>query len=116
MTASIDFDKQVKPFFVEYCIRCHSGNRPSGRLNFTGATDLKRAAGNSDNSRIYNAISSTSTRNHMPPNRSAQPSADDIAMIKQWIDQGANISADYPVTPPPTTESSNDGPGPGNDD
>lgn len=97
VAASIDFDKQVKPFFDEYCIRCHggtAGRRPSGGYNLANAVGLKRSAGTPDDSTIYDVLTDVP---HMPPRGQPQPTADDIAMIKQWIVEGAKISASYPT-------------------
>ncbi len=97
--ASVDFDKDVKPIFAEYCVRCHGGGtRVSGRVNLANKAGLARVAGNSERSTLYSVISEQG-RNHMPPQGQDQPEADDIAMIKKWIDAGANIPDTYSVGP-----------------
>lgn len=99
--ASVDFDKDVKPIFAEYCVRCHGGGtRVSGRVNLATKDGLARVAGNSERSTLYSVISSDG-RNHMPPQGQDQPDAGDIAMIKKWIDAGANIPDSY-APPAPT--------------
>jgi uncharacterized membrane protein len=95
---AVDFDKQVQPFFANYCFQCHGPTRQSSRTRFdTKAGILARVTpGDSSKSLVYNYISSTS-RNHMPPQGQDQPTADEIAMIKQWIGEGAKISSSYPA-------------------
>jgi len=103
VAASIDFDKQVKPFFAEYCVRCHGGGtRVSGRVNLATKDGLTAAAGTPGKSRIFTAISAPIDGDgHMPLQGQPQPEADDIAMIKQWIGEGTKISADYSLAPAP---------------
>jgi uncharacterized membrane protein len=103
--AAIDFDAKVQPFFATYCFRCHGPNRQSGRTRFdTKAGILARVTpGDADNSRLVHMITATDD-DHMPPtNVPDQPSADEIAMIKQWIKEGAKISDSYPAGTPPAT-------------
>jgi uncharacterized membrane protein len=99
--APVDFDKQVQPFFANYCLQCHGPNRQSGRTRFdTKAGILARVTpGDSAGSILYRYISATSGT-HMPPVGQDQPTADEVAMIKQWITEGAKISASYPVNAP----------------
>jgi uncharacterized membrane protein len=96
--AAIDFDQKVQPFFATYCFRCHGPNRQSGRTRFdTKAGILARVTpGDADNSTLFHMITATDD-DHMPPqNIQEQPTADDIAMIKQWISEGAKVSDSYP--------------------
>lgn len=96
--APVDFDMQVQPFFANYCLQCHGPSRQSGRTRYdTKAGILARVtAGDASKSILYSYISSTGC-NHMPPEGMDQPTADEIAMIKQWITEGAKISASYPA-------------------
>lgn len=99
--APVDFDKQVQPFFATYCFQCHGPRRQSGRTRYDTKTGIlmRVTPGDPANSILYTNISSTG-RNHMPPATEDQPTADDIAMIKQWITEGAKISDSYPVNAP----------------
>ncbi len=99
VVAVIDFDTKVQPFFATYCFRCHGPNRQSSRTRFdTKAGILARVTpGDTANSALFYRIS-TDGDDHMPPaNIQDQPTADDIAMIKQWITEGAKISDSYPA-------------------
>ncbi len=99
VAASVDFDKQVKPFFDNYCGDCHTGARVRGGVHVDTKAGLTSIAGTTSSSRLYSALTATG-RNHMPPQGEDQPSADDIAMIKKWIDAGAQISDSYPPGTP----------------
>lgn len=100
VAASIDFDKQVKPFFAEYCAGCHGGNparRPSGGVNVTTKSGLlsRITPGDPDHSGLFEEMGGP--RKSMPPRNAPQPEAADIAMIKQWITEGAKVSDSYPT-------------------
>jgi hypothetical protein len=100
--AAVDFDAKVQPFFATYCFNCHGPNRQRGRTRFdTKAGILARVTpGDPDNSRLVHMITATDD-DHMPPSSvQNQPSADDIAMIEQWIKEGAKISDSYPADVP----------------
>jgi hypothetical protein len=88
----IDFNAQVKPIFVEYCYRCHGLGKQSGgvRLDVEANVRLHVIPGNPVRSDIYRAItSSPNVSDHMPPVSQAQPEDEDLAIIKQWIMEGA---------------------------
>jgi len=95
---AIDFDSQVKPFFANYCLQCHGPKRQSNRVRFDTQLGLKAqlTPGNPASSRMYRAMTS-----NMPPEGMDKPTAAEIAVIKQWITEGANISASYPMGTPP---------------
>jgi uncharacterized membrane protein len=101
-TAPIDFDQQVKPFFANYCLQCHGQDRSPRGVNFSTKTGLLRRVtpGDPASSAIYNVI--FGRRKSMPPLGMDQPTANEIATIKQWIIEGAKISASYPPGTPAT--------------
>jgi mono/diheme cytochrome c family protein len=97
--ATIDFDAKVKPFFATYCFRCHGPNRQSGggtRFDTKAGILARVTPGDPDNSKVVHMITATDEDHMPPPTIQDQPSADDIAMIKQWIKEGANIPDSYP--------------------
>jgi len=99
VVATIDFDQKVQPFFASYCLRCHGPNRQAGRTRFdTKAGILARVKpGDAANSTLFKMISTTEDDGHMPPsNIQEQPTANEIAMVKQWINEGAKVSDSYP--------------------
>jgi len=96
---AIDFDQQVKPFFANYCIQCHGPKRQANRVRFDTQIGLRGqlSPGNPTASHMYRAMTS-----NMPPEGMDKPTAAEIAVIKQWITEGAKISDSYPMgTPPP---------------
>ncbi|MCB9252156.1 MAG: hypothetical protein H6605_06785 [Flavobacteriales bacterium] len=90
---TVYFAKDILPIFTTYCLGsgCHEGNRPPEGLNLT--TFLKAMASgkikpfNSKGSDVYEVLTETDPKKIMPP--SGALSSDKIALIKKWIDQGA---------------------------
>ena len=99
IAAKVDYVKQVQPFFAQYCYQCHGNGRSSGgvRLDVKASTMKHIKAGDPDNSDVYRAVTrSTGASDHMPPITQDQPGDSDLAMLKQWITEGAV----WPDAPP----------------
>jgi uncharacterized membrane protein len=90
--AKVDFNQQVRPFFAEYCYQCHGNGQQRGgvHLDVKASTLMHITPGNPDRSDVYRAMTrSMGASDHMPPVSQEQPEDNDIAMIKQWITEGA---------------------------
>src|SRR5262245_5761422 len=106
--ARIDFRRDVQPIFREQCYGCHGQDQQMNgfRLDRRGAamrggTQSVIGPGNADGSRLYHRLIGTQFGTRMPP---AGPlHADQIAIIKAWIDQGAawpdDVSGERPSLP-----------------
>lgn len=91
------FESDVLPIFVAYCSTtglggegCHNpGDRAEG-YDFTNYNGIMRGvdAGNPGNSEIMEAIRENGD-DQMPPADRAQPTAEQIAAIEDWIKSGA---------------------------
>ena len=93
LVAKVDYEKQVKPIFAEYCYKCHGLGKHSEGLSLdVQASAMRRInPGNPARSGVYRAMTSgVGSEDHMPPASEEQPSAADIATIGQWITEGAN--------------------------
>jgi cytochrome c553 len=93
--AQISFDTDVQPVLEKHCLSCHGETMQSGRFDLrTRDSVLKGGArggdvvpGDAAGSRLYRRIAGLE-RPAMPAQ--AEPlSANEIAAIKAWIDQGA---------------------------
>jgi hypothetical protein len=104
------YTKDVKPFLKQYCMNCHNDVR--GRAGYSVETfadlmkDGRRGAlvvpQKPDDSRLL--LSLTGRGRRMPPGRSPQPKADEIAKVHDWIAAGATddtpaADADKPKAP-----------------
>ena len=96
----IDFDREVRPILADNCFACHGPDEKQRmanlRLDVTEGLFADRGGyriispGASAQSKLYLKISSPDPAVRMPPvfaNRTLSP--EQIATIKQWIDQGA---------------------------
>lgn len=78
------YDKVISPFLKSYCSDCHSGDKPEGEFSVEPSrlepklTDLsvrKRWA------EVVNVLNS----HQMPPEKSPQPKAEEVAAVVDWI-------------------------------
>jgi cytochrome c553 len=104
---SIDFDRQVRPIFEASCWKCHGPDKQQGGLRLdrrdgaTIAADSGSAAvvpGKVAESELVRRIEAGNEDGRMPDG--ADPlSADQIAILRSWIEQGAPWpdTADAPV-------------------
>jgi mono/diheme cytochrome c family protein len=112
--AAISFEKDVQPILENSCLSCH-GETMQGRFDLRsresalegGARGSDVVPGDSEASRLYRRIAGLE-RPPMPAQ--ADPlSADQVAAIKKWIDQGARwgsaaLTATRPAAAPAALE------------
>ncbi len=78
------FERDIKPIVQTYCIECHSGDDPSGNVDFANyetedsVTKEFEVWGNA-----YELIS----QHKMPPEDEPQPSAEELATFHRWYNQ-----------------------------
>lgn len=99
--AGVTFDADIKPMLETSCVKCHSGEKPKGKLRLdTRENTLKGAgdekileAGNSAKSELVHVVSDLVADEEMPPldKRDKYPALtkEQIGLIRAWIDQGA---------------------------
>src|SRR5579859_4432068 len=107
--AKVDFARDVQPIFKTYCIGCHG---PTQQMNgfrldrrrdaMKGGTIAVIGPGNSAGSRLYQRLIGKEFGLQMPPTGPLKP--EQINIIKDWIDQGAEwpdaLSGETPPPPP----------------
>jgi mono/diheme cytochrome c family protein len=94
---SQDFDGEIRPLLQEHCIECHGEKKNKADLRLDakvhafkgGESGPAIVAGKSAESPVFQRIVSTDEDERMPPKDDPLTSAQ-IALIKQWIDSGAN--------------------------
>lgn len=94
-TAAVDFSHQIVPILREHCAECHAGDKKKGGFSFNNRESLLEGgedgkvvvSGKSAASAMIQAILSTDPDDQMPPKGKRVP-ADQIALLKQWIDEG----------------------------
>jgi hypothetical protein len=85
---TVCFDTQVLPILFANCAEsgCHDSKTKSQGYDFTNYNGILKGltAGNSKNSKIYSEMSKGSM-----PTAPRKMATDQIAIVKQWIDEGA---------------------------
>ena len=107
----LDYDRDVRPILSDKCFLCHGQDRQKRmaglRLDsFEGATadrggHAALAPGKPEASAIYRRITADQPARRMPPvfsNRSL--TAEQIAIIKRWIEEGGVYSKHWAFVPP----------------
>lgn len=101
--AELDFYRQIYPFLKENCISCHNKTTTKAGLNMEtpelmiegGDSGPSIIPGNSAGSLLVEA-SAHSEHIEMPPSKNKTGARDltskEIALLKQWIDEGAKSS------------------------
>ena len=92
--AKVDFARDVQLIFKAHCIACHGPSQQMNRLRLDRRSDAMRGGtiavigpGNADGSRLYLRLIGDRFGLQMPPTGAL--SAEQIKIIKTWIDQGA---------------------------
>ena len=110
-TEKVDYEKQIKPIFQNNCVKCHGAKKRKGRLRLDapdlitqggkeGKTVVPGDAANSNMVKRITLTAATDTEDEMMPpaldandNPVARLKASEIALIKQWISEGASFGS-----------------------
>ena len=102
---TVSFVKDIAPFMVERCLRCHSGNDPKGGLSLEtfesllagGKTGAEIVPGNLDKSRLW-ALVGKQKPFKMPPG-DAYIKRSHWNHLRTWIVEGAKFDGSDPKQP-----------------
>jgi len=91
-----DFNAKVLPVFTKYCTGCHNADDRDGKLVLESYADLLKGgkrgaevvAGHAEQSRLVRVLAGE-TDLVMPPKDNEKPKADEIALLRIWINAGA---------------------------
>ncbi|MDB4680036.1 DUF1553 domain-containing protein [Planctomycetaceae bacterium] len=93
-SAQIHFEQQIAPLFEEHCIRCHSPNNRKGKLSLETIADLKEKSyvtpGDPNGSYLIDVVTSQAGEPAEMPKEGDALSAEEIGLLKLWIEQGAD--------------------------
>ncbi len=103
------FESHVRPLLVNRCIDCHSGDEPEGELQLDSLAGMLTGGsrgpaivpGDTAGSLLVLAINHAGQLD-MPP-RQKLPQ-DEIAILTQWVEAGANWPGEQPTRPAASTE------------
>jgi len=110
---AISYEKQILPLWDAYCIDCHAADDADGGFALDtfaalikgGEEGVAVVAGKADDSLLVKFLEGRSGRGgkneFMPPGKRDKLKAEEIALIKAWINAGAKgpIVADKPAAP-----------------
>ena len=107
----LDFNRDIRPILSDNCFQCHGpdGNKRKADLRldtkdgmFDEIDDIHPVTpGHVDQSEIYKRMISTDPKEKMPPAKANKTlSAEQIAKIKTWIEQGAEFNGHWAYIPP----------------
>ena len=77
------FEKDITPFLNDYCIRCHGGSKPKGKLALDSYKDesaVLKARG------TWEAVAQRIRAREMPPPGKPQPPSEQIDRFLAWLD------------------------------
>ncbi len=103
---AVDYTRDIKPLFQKHCIGCHGPKKKESGLRLDAAAFAKKGgdrgqaiiAGKSAESLLYQSLIGQGDVSEMPA-EGPKLSQAQIAMIKNWIDQGAKAPQDEVVDP-----------------
>ena len=103
---SIDYQKQIKPILAARCAGCHGAKKQQVGLRVDTGKVLREGGDSGPavvpkdpaKSLLIHAITGTEGASLMPPD-GEKLAAEQIAVIRQWIQEGASFTADEPMEP-----------------
>ena len=111
--AQIDFQRDIQPFFAEYCLECHGSDKTKGGLSLTSrAAALKTlesgavaiVPGKPEASEMVARLLTAHGDEQMPPpKKTKRPKPEDVEKVRLWVQEGAPWAAHWaygPIHPP----------------
>ncbi len=97
----IDFGKHIAPIIEQHCVRCHSPTNKKGDVSLATFDDLKSnkyvVDGNPDASYLIELVTSQDGQPPAMPKKATPLSDDEVAKLRQWIEQGAKWPSDVVI-------------------
>ncbi len=100
----VDFSQDVQPIFRNHCFECHAKGNEEGGLNLSikaramegGERGAVLMPGDSVGSPLMHVVSGIDEERRMPPEGNPRLNAEQVGILRAWIDQGAvwPLSAD----------------------
>jgi mono/diheme cytochrome c family protein len=103
--APVDYVTQVKPIFASRCVTCHGALKQKSGLRLDAGTLALKGGkhgaavvpGKSADSVLVHAISGGTNGASKMPEEGDPLKAEQIALIRQWIDEGAKVPTDEAI-------------------
>ena len=109
--AEVDFARDIRPILNARCTECHGGVKAAGEVSFVYEDRVINFEGDSGNpvvkpgdveaSELFYRITTDDEDERMPPAEDHAPlTGDEIALIEQWIEEGAKWNGHWAFVPP----------------
>ncbi len=97
----VDYGRQVKPLLNARCYACHGALKQKAGLRLDTGASIRRGGdggpavvpGHSDESALIERVTASDPAERMPP-EGAPSTAEQVTLLRAWIDQGARSPAD----------------------
>ena len=104
----VSFSREVKPILSDRCFACHGpdeGTRPTP-LRLDTPEGAQEAAGTPEASKLLDRVRTDDPARRMPPAYAGHDrlSADEIAILERWVEQGAPWQKHWAFEPPQKAE------------
>ena len=104
---TVSFKRDIAPFMVMYCLRCHSGARPQGDLSLETIEGFMRGGrkgacivpGDPEKSLVYQLMGSFDEAIRMPIEPTVKVTKKNYDDMGIWIKEGAKYDGDDPRIP-----------------
>ncbi|PQO41881.1 PSD1 and planctomycete cytochrome C domain-containing protein [Blastopirellula marina] len=113
----IDFNRQIRPILSDRCFHCHGPDDDHREAGFrlderdsaiaqADSGELPIVPGKSAESELIHRVATTDADLRMPPAGSNKPqlTAEEIDLLRRWIDQGADFQRHWSFVPPTRPE------------
>ena len=94
ISAEVDFVHQVVPILKQHCSGCHGGDKAKGGFSINTRAlfldDETAKPGDAASSYFLELIEESDAELQMPPEKKPRVPAANIAILKQWINEGMN--------------------------
>ena len=102
----VRYSTAIAPILRTYCVSCHSRVEAQNGLSLQAPDDILKGGENGlvldsaapANSKLLKVITGTGD-DHMPPADEPQPSMEELAVLTQWIAEGATFDSRMAVLP-----------------
>jgi len=78
------FEADIKPLVAKYCVKCHSGKKPKGKIDFTKIATAQDAAAQFE---VWESAIELLGDDEMPPEDAKQPTKAERAKFKTWYQE-----------------------------
>ena len=97
----VSFAKSVAPIFSQRCLACHNARTAKGRLNMETFANLMKGGENGPSvvaAKPGDSLLQTMIADHSMPKDADPLTAEQIAVVKKWIETGARLDAGVGAT------------------